>query len=1101
MIGKKRLIEFVFIVLLVLVLSAFRTVTARADDATPPPTATPVVTLPADDGSTGGTDVAPTDTATQVPTDATVTQAAPTDTSTPLPTDATVTQAAPADTSTPTDTSTATPVPTQASGDAGPTATDASAPLVSQIPQGNDLPLVSDNQPAVPAEAEDILAVGDPIWCPTGVTPKANTGGCTAPFTYFDGTGGLLEALAGKATNGTIWIESAYGDSHDSSGVTLSDATTGGIGTSTIVKYALTMQGGWTGSSKTISGSSTFTNIPLTINWNSDVILNNITVTGVSSGTALDVTTPKNITLTSVNVNANTGAAGAVLDNCLLKSIKCTGTGNVTVKSSQFNGNTAGDGLYVQSNGTISLSSVTADGNSGYGADLENYNASSAKNVTLTSGPYEFNGNGGTGLNILSKGAIALKDIDALGNTSGDGAYLDNTFATGAQGITLTGSNVFSGNVSSISSGLEASSTGPITANNLVANANGYWGAVLDNTYSKTAQGVTLTGSSNQFNSNQFGLTIHSLGNITLNSVTANYNSGDPGTGMPYLASGAALDNCQYSTKCTGTGKLTLTGTNTFEDNDRSGLVAWSGGTITISNLLADGNGHDSVTPGGEGAFLSNAWATTPRSVTLTGTNSFSNNYNDGLDVQSLGAIAVSNITADTNTIGNGVNLSNFYTGAAGSEIVNGMNTFDSNGSDGLDAYSRGAILLSNLDAEGNTGYGAWIDNSYALTPQIVTLNGINLFNSNHLDGLDVISHGTVYLNNIGASGNSGAGAFINNTFNLTHPQNVTVSGTNTLNNNGDSGLAVVTYGTIAVNNITADNNGLNAGAYGWGAYLDNCGFSGSSCLPALVKSITLTGINTFNGNYQDGLWATSLGAIKGNSVNARGNRLDGAYLNNQWGKGSNGGITLTGNNSFLNNLGNDGLEAYSNGAISLNNLTANNNTGDGVRLATHSLTTTGQNVTLSGSNIFLGNGADGLEVYADGNITVNHVLATGNHSIGTVLDNCLLSGTCKGSGTITLTGLNTFSNNLSDGLDFTSHKTVTLNSVTANKNSGIGVNGITDTSITVLGGSMTSNVSYGWQFYANTTVTLKGVFAIDNNGGVETHLLHGTLHIVRTYP
>jgi hypothetical protein len=48
--GKKRLIEFVFVVLLVLVLSAFRTVTARADDATPPPTATPEVTQPADDG-------------------------------------------------------------------------------------------------------------------------------------------------------------------------------------------------------------------------------------------------------------------------------------------------------------------------------------------------------------------------------------------------------------------------------------------------------------------------------------------------------------------------------------------------------------------------------------------------------------------------------------------------------------------------------------------------------------------------------------------------------------------------------------------------------------------------------------------------------------------------------------------------------------------------------------------------------------------------------------------------------------------------------------------------------------------------------------------
>ena len=84
----------------------------------------------------------------------------------------------------------------------------------------------------------------------------------------------------------------------------------------------------------------------------------------------------------------------------------------------------------------ITLATVLADGNTGgNGAYLDN-STGAAKAVTLTSGQLEFNANGANGLEILSKGLITLKDIDAIGNQS-DGAYLDNTF--GALGVTLTG--------------------------------------------------------------------------------------------------------------------------------------------------------------------------------------------------------------------------------------------------------------------------------------------------------------------------------------------------------------------------------------------------------------------------------------------------------------------------------------------------------------------------------------------------------------------------------------------------------------------------------------------------------------------------------------
>jgi hypothetical protein len=1132
--GKSGLIKIGFIFLFVLVLSAFRTVTARADDATPPPTATPEVTQPTDDGSTTGTQVAPTEAATPVPTEETVVQAVEPstsvepDTATPSSADTAVAQEA--DVSAPVDTSAAAAAPAQASGDAGPASTDANPQLISQVPPGSKLVLLSDQQPAIPlgsVEAANILAGGDPIWCPTGVAPRANTGGCTNTFSFFNGA--FLTALTGKTTSGTIWIISSYAGG---------EAVTLDSGLGTTWNYALTLQGGWNGTpgSTTIIGSSTFTKA-LAINWNADVTLKNITVTGVTSGTALSVTTPKNITLTGVKVNTNHAAAGAVLNN----TNGGTGTGNVNVASSQFNDNTGGTGLRVSSMGTITLSAVMADTNGGIGADLGNNAATSAKNVTLTSGPYEFDDNTSLGLRIYSKGAIALKDIDALGNSQG-GAYLDNTFAATAQGITLTGSNIFSENNQY---GLYANSHGTIATNNLVANANAnYWGVLLDNSTASSAQAVTLTGSSNQFNSNWAGLEIYSKGNITLNSITASHNWGDPGSAF---ASGAYLDTCTYDgVHCTVSGNVTLTGTNSFEDNHYTGFKARSGGTITISNLSADGNST------GYGASLNNAWSTSPKNITLTGTNSFSDNYLIGLYGTSLGAIALSNVTANNNQTQYGG-----YLVASGSLIMSGINTFNNNGLHGLYAQSNGAISLTSLDAENNGSYGAILSNTGASTPQSVKLTGTNKFDGNSNDGLVVTSNGAITLNNaeassnhldgvqlinntsaapqaitvsgtlnvfsnnsggyglniqtkgavtianLTASGNHSDGAHINNQVTTASPQNVTLTGSNTLSNNGDSGLYILTYGAIAMNNLTASGNGLIHASSGGGAYLDTCAYDHiSSCPSPLAKSITLTGINTFQDNYSDGLTAFSKGPIKVNALTADWNGVHGASLMNQWGAGSSGGITLTGSNTFRHN-GYVGLGAASQGAISVNNLTANDNSDDGVWLSTDGLTTP-QSVTITGSNTFLNNGNVGLVVWADGNISLNSVTANGNGG-GASLDNCFWSGShCNWFGTLTLTGTNTFSNNTSGGLYFKSHKNVTINHIEADENGAIGVDGLTDGgSITVLGGSLTHNTSYGWQLKALTTVTLKGVFAYGNRGGVlpENNLLGGSLVIVRTYP
>ena len=98
---------------------------------------------------------------------------------------------------------------------------------------------------------------------------------------------------------------------------------------------------------------------------------------------------------------------------------------------------------------------------------------------------------------------------------------------------------------------------------------------------------------------------------------------------------------------------------------------------------------------------------------------------------------------------------------------------------------------------------------------------------------------------------------------------------------------------------------------------------------------------------------------------------------------------------------------------------------------------------------------------------------------------------------TALVTGANIFVGNGLDGLYTYSHGNIVLNSVYANNNGGTGVYGSADGKILISCGSMTGNTAYGWEFWvpSTQTVTLKGVFAYGNNGGAgNTKLDGGTL-------
>ena len=378
-------------------------------------------------------------------------------------------------------------------------------------------------------------------------------------------------------------------------------------------------------------------------------------------------------------------------------------------------------------------------------------------------------------------------------------------------------------------------------------------------------------------------------------------------------------------------------------------------------------------------------------------------------------------------------------------------------------------------------------------------------FNTNGNNGLAVFSLGTITVMDLDATGNSGDGVYLDNSdgtgsvsLGTTH-----VGWNNDLSNNWVTGLEVYSNGSVTLNNITANGN-----VFGWGAYVDNCGYdnsvpgcTGSATIP---QGVVLNGVNNFNNNYQDGLWITSKGAITVSNLTAGGNLLDGAYLNNQW-PGAVGGITLTGTNDFEGNI-HIGLEAFSKGAINMNNVTSSYNVEGGASLDNHGLSTP-QSVTLTGMNYFFGNSnfttpnEFGLQIYSDGAITLNNITASENDGFGASLNNTTSTSTPRAA--ITLNGINTFNDNTLDGLDVQSLGAVTLNSLTADNNGGEGLNVQTQGSITVACGSMTSNGSYGWIFNTPGTITLKAVWAFGNNGGGinNTHKISGTLVNVRTCP
>ena len=252
-------------------------------------------------------------------------------------------------------------------------------------------------------------------------------------------------------------------------------------------------------------------------------------------------------------------------------------------------------------------------GNHGDGANLNNVDGTAGVTIAVSGTNYGnwFNGNYGDGLNILTKGAVTLTNVDANDNYS-NGLVINNVGGTSAVIIKESGNGWRNWFTNNDQDGLHILSRGPVTVTFGNASDNGWTGVHID--ASSGTGAVTLSGSigrnaevrSNGDDNDDNGITIHSQGNITLTRVEVREN----------YSTGAELINTA------GTGMVTIT--DGYFENNYNGLIVESHGAVVWKNGSAVGNGN-------YGADIINSnLVTVGKPVTIANVSA-SNNHETGL--------------------------------------------------------------------------------------------------------------------------------------------------------------------------------------------------------------------------------------------------------------------------------------------------------------------------------------------------------------------------------------------------------------------------------------------------------------------------------------
>jgi hypothetical protein len=231
------------------------------------------------------------------------------------------------------------------------------------------------------------------------------------------------------------------------------------------------------------------------------------------------------------------------------------------------------------------------------------------------------------------------------------------------------------------------------------------------------------------------GIDVYASGDMNLSNVDCRNNTGGSGGGVH----GASLFN--YAS---GNGNVTVSN-STFNSNRDGGLFITAARAISINNVTANGNGVNGV-----GAALDNRYGSTrPQPVTFTGTNTFNDN-GSGVSVLSKGPIVVHEITASgssSTATGIGAYFDNHWADSPQLVSVLGrVHAFNSNPGGGMVINSLGAIRAENILAMDNGRWGTVLVNNYEGGRGALTLSGQSLFANNGYSGLNAFSNGTIAL-------------------------------------------------------------------------------------------------------------------------------------------------------------------------------------------------------------------------------------------------------------------------------------------------------------------------------------------------------------------
>ncbi|ELQ4609010.1 autotransporter-associated beta strand repeat-containing protein [Salmonella enterica] len=514
-----------------------------------------------------------------------------------------------------------------------------------------------------------------------------------------------------------------------------------------------------------------------------------------------------------------------------------------------------------------------------------------------------------TGGTLISSGTLVATNVDALG--SGDvtdnatlelntGGTFDNAISgsgnvvkSGADTLTLSGSNSYTGGTTIsggtlVASNVEALGTGDVTNNaTLELNTGGDFINNIGGTGRVEKSGdetLTLSGANSYT-----GGTLISGGTLVATSVEA-LGSGDvTDNAVLELNTGGTFDNAisgSGQVVKSGDKMLTLSGANSY-----SGGTLISDGTLVASNVEALGTGdvtNDAVLELNTGGDFDNAISGSGQVVksgdetlTLSGANSYT-----GGTLISGGTLVATNVEAlGTGDVTNNATLE-LNTGGTFDNAISGSGQVVKSGDDvltlsGANSYSGGTLIsdgtlvASNVEALGTgdvtddatleLNTGGTFDNAIGGSGNVVKSGAdtLTLSGSNSYTGGTTISGGTLVASNVEALGtgdvtnnatlelNTG-GDFINN---IGGTGRVEKSGDETLTLSGANsytGGTLISGGTLVANDVNAlgtgdvtDNAVLELNT---GGDFDNAISGSGQVVKSGDETLTLSGANSYTG-------------------------------------------------------------------------------------------------------------------------------------------------------------------------------------------------------------------------------------------------------------